>query len=138
RWKSQLDLTRLLSGAGDLDLLVDAQDARTFLRIAKGLGFQRVVACFEPQPAEEVHLYGLDPETGALLHLHVNFSFGPRFPGLDELVLENAAPAQTSGPLHGMPMVQPHAELIACVLCTMEQYTRVRQYPHLLRKRESL
>ncbi|HLJ96379.1 MAG TPA: oligosaccharide flippase family protein [Gemmataceae bacterium] len=138
RWKSHVDLPRLLSGAGDLDLLVDRHDANTFLRIAKELGFQRVVPCFEPGQVQEIHLYGLDPQTGALLHLHVNLSVDPRFPRLDEIILENCSPGDNSGLLEEMPVVQPQAELIVFIFRTLGQYASWREIPGLEAKREKL
>ena len=132
RWKSHVDWARLLTGAGDLDLLVDRSHAARFLRVAQELGFTRVVGCFAPSSAEEVHLYGLDPDTGALLHLHLNFSLGDRC--LDELVLGNCLPAESSGLLAGMPVVQPQAELIAFVIRTMAQYGSLRALPRMLGK----
>ncbi len=133
-----MDLPRLLSGAGDLDLLVDRHDADTFLRIAKGLGFQQVVPCFEPGQGQEIHLYGLDAQTGTLLHLHVNLSLDPRFPFLDELILENCSPRDHSGVLEEMPVVQPPAELIGFVFRTLGQYGCWRGIPGLEAKRQKL
>ena len=116
RWKSQMDLQRFLSGAGDLDLLVDHHNAATFLRVAKELGFKEVVNCFEAPTAQETHLYGLDQASGTLLHVHVNFSLGDA--SLDELVLHNCSMAAGSGLLQGMPVINAPAELIAFVLRT--------------------
>ena len=38
RWKSRLDLARVMRGDGDLDLLVHPEDRDVFLRIAHGAG----------------------------------------------------------------------------------------------------
>jgi PST family polysaccharide transporter len=145
RWKRSLDLERVLCGKGDLDLLVDCQDAEAFLRVADQLGFRRVVSCFEPRRDQEIHLYGLDPETGALLHLHVNLSLlgdesplNDGSPSLEELVLHHAAPGTAPGLLEGMPVVQPPAELIVFVLRTMQQYARLGAYPLLAGKRKTI
>lgn len=138
RWKSHVDLPRLLNGASDLDLLVDRCHAKSFLRIAKAVGFKQVVSCFEPHPGEETHLYGLDPQTGALLHVHVNFSLGTRFSCLDGLVLENCSPPAIPGLLEGMPVVQPQAELIVFVFRIMAQYAHLPELPRLAAKRENL
>jgi PST family polysaccharide transporter len=139
RWKSPVDQSRLLSGAGDLDLLVDARDAETFLRVAEGLGFKRVVESFQPNRADEMHLYGPDQTTGVLLHLHVNFFLlGDRPSGLEELVLHNCSPQDGAGLLAGMPVVQPGAELIVFVLRTMQRYCRLREFPRLFVESEIL
>jgi thymidylate kinase len=135
RWKGHVDLQRVLSGAGDLDLLVDRYDADIFLRVADELGFKQVVPCFESAPAQEAHLYGLDQQTGALLHVHVNFALlGAKYslsPSLEEFVMQNSSPDNSPGLLEGMPVVQPQAELIAFVMRAMEQYARLGQYPRL-------
>ena len=89
RWKAHADLERILSGAGDLDLLVERSHAETFLRVAEEVGFTRVVPCFERSPAQELHLYGLDQATGTLLHLHINFELLDR-----AIVLSARAPAE--------------------------------------------
>ena len=128
RWKSRLDLDRVLTGAGDLDLLVDPQHAAIFLRLARSLGFKQLIGCFEPAlptgVGTERHLYGLDSETGALLHLHVSFSLADEGsflqeigPALTELVLQHCSPAQDMPVLEGMPVVEPEAEIIVHVLC---------------------
>jgi PST family polysaccharide transporter len=145
RWKVSLDLQRVLSGEGDLDLLVDSADAEAFLRVAERLGFKELVPCFGPRPAHEVHLYGLDEETGALLHLHVNFSLAGEgsplrhlVPSLDELVLRHCSPCEVPALLESMPVVQPRAQVVVFVLLAMERYARLRNYPSLARHKQNL
>jgi O-antigen/teichoic acid export membrane protein/thymidylate kinase len=137
RWKSQLDLQRVLTGEGDLDLLVARQDAEAFLAVAQSHAFARVVPCFAPDRTEEWHCYGLDPETGALLHLHLHFTLSAAA-GLEELVLRHSLPDTAPGLLQGMPVVLPGAELIALVLHTMEQYSYLVEHPRLRAKRDRL
>ena len=116
-------------------LIAACDDAECFLRLADELGFKRVVPCFESNLAHETHLYGLDQQTGALLHVHVNFALlgakNSLSPSLEEFVLQHCAPDNTPGLLEGMPAVQPQAELIAFVLRAMDQYARLGQYPRL-------
>ncbi len=145
RWKSHLDLSRVLSGQGDLDLLVDRNDVDALLRVAEQLGFKQVKSCFEPANAHERHLYGLDPATGTLLHLHVHSSlfgkdhaFAALVPSLEELVLRHCTPDIGAGLLEGMPVVQPRAELILFVLCTLDHYSRLGQLPRLATKGPTL
>jgi PST family polysaccharide transporter len=145
RWKVHLDLQRVLNGKGDLDLLVDAGHVDAFVDVAERAGFKRAVSCFEPSLAHEMHLFGLDPETGALLHLHVNFSLageGSRLrnlvPSLDELVLQHCSPCEVPAVLEGMPVVQPRAQIVVVVLLAMEQYARLRAYPRLARQKGAL
>src|SRR5205823_4482971 len=136
RWKSRVDLPRLLNGAGDLDLLVDSRHGAEFLRVADGLGFAPVVSSFEPTGAQEMHLYGLDHDSGLLLHLHVILRLGDR--DLDELVLATASGDSSGAMLAGMPVVNPAAELIAFVLRAMDQYSRWGALPRLAADRERM
>jgi O-antigen/teichoic acid export membrane protein/thymidylate kinase len=135
RWKSSLDLPRVLAGEGDLDLLVARADAGTFLAVAQRHGFLRVVPCFGPDLAAEWHLYGPDAETGRLLHLHVHFALlgadSPLQDSLEEMVLHHSRPHTTPGLLEGMPVVQPGAEVIAVVLHAMAEYARMSEYRNL-------
>jgi O-antigen/teichoic acid export membrane protein len=143
RWKRPLNLERVLKGDGDLDLLLDANQVDEFLRLAEGLGFRRLVSCFEPCAAQEMHLYGLDHDTGALLHLHVHSSLFGNFwgnvaPALDELVLRHSSPEGDASLLEGMPVVQPGAEQIVIVLRAMEQYARLSNLPALVAHKRRL
>ncbi len=142
RWKSSLDLPRVLAGEGDLDLLVARADAGTFLAVAQRHGFLRVVPCFGPDLAAECHLYGPDAETGRLLHLHVHFALlgadSPLQDSLEEMVLHHSRPDTTPGLLEGMPVVQPEAEVIAVVLHAMAEHARLSEYRSLAARRGKL
>jgi thymidylate kinase len=121
RWKRRHDLPRLILGEGDLDLHVGAADVPRFLEVSEGLGFRRAVRAWDPPADEEFHLYGLDPAAGELLHLHVHVRLLGGLtagPALEDLVLRHTAPTEGLGPLDGMPVAQPEAELIALVLRT--------------------
>jgi thymidylate kinase len=133
RWKRSLDLQRVLSGEGDLDLLVDRKHAETFCRVAAQLGFKQASDAFDLPSAHELHLYHLQQETGALLHLHVNLTlfgegspFCNRIPSLEELVQQHSSVEDDGGLLAGMPVVQPQAEVLIFVLRTMELYSSLR------------
>src|SRR5207245_135596 len=99
--------------------LVDRRDAGAFLSVVEGLGFKRVVGCFGSADGQEQHLYGLDPGTGTLLHLHVNFTLlDADHPlrnvewSLEELVLRHSTPTESPSALAGMPVAEPAAALI--------------------------
>jgi len=142
RWKGHVNVQRVLSGAGDLDLLVHRDDAAIFLSLAEALGFTRVIPRFTANVAQEAHLYALDQETGALLHLHVNFALLGMASCLacsvEEFVLQNRAPDPTAGLLEGMPVVRPEAELIVFLLHVMERYARPSEWPRLMVTSEHL
>jgi O-antigen/teichoic acid export membrane protein len=142
RWKSRVDVGRLLNGTGDLDLLVDRQHAARFVEIAEEVGFAQVFPCFEPASSQEAHLYALDDETASLIHLHVNFAL--LHPDIspngcfEELLLCNSTRDDSLGLFNGMPVVQPPAELVVFVLRTMEQYSRLGSLPRLIANDDKL
>ena len=72
-WKSNEHLEAAMTGATDLDVLVDRHRSRDLQRILNAAGFKR----FEPTrpngyPAMEDYL-GFDDETGSLIHLHLHY-----------------------------------------------------------------
>lgn len=72
-WKSNLALAESLAGKTDIDLLVHRQDAAQFRIILSRLCFQPATTTdSEPFPSME-HYYGLDEESGVLLHVHVYY-----------------------------------------------------------------
>jgi thymidylate kinase len=72
-WKSNEAIARSASGENDLDLLVSRSDAERFEGILRHLGFKDV-----RQPAWKrlpgiYHAYGVDPGTGAFVHVHAHY-----------------------------------------------------------------
>jgi PST family polysaccharide transporter len=135
RCKGRVDVRRVLSGEGDLDLLVDHTHAQIFVGLAEQLGFKRVVSCFEPEQSRELHLYGPDLDTGVWVHLHVSVALpgstaktGDVAASLDELVLRHAVPVDVPGLPPGLPVVDPRAELIVSVVQTMQRYASLHQH----------
>src|SRR5690242_10493482 len=119
-WKGSLHLPRVLSGEGDLDLLVDRRDAGRFEGALALLGFKRAVAPVRPTAPAVLHFYGLDPASGALLHLHVYYRLvageslldNYRLP-LEELLLRDVRTVD------GVPVARAPAALVVFVLRTM-------------------
>src|SRR6478735_12328780 len=72
-WKSNDMLARSLSGENDLDLLVHRDDARRFLAVLARLGFNRALAPGGREHPGVAHYYGLDRESGRLVHVHAHF-----------------------------------------------------------------
>jgi PST family polysaccharide transporter len=142
RWKRHVDLQRVLSGVGDLDLLVHRMDAEKFLTLAEELGFKRVMPIFAANPAQEAHLYALDPETTSLVHLHVNFTLLSRTtcfaPSLEDFVLQHCVPDDSTELLKGMPVVRPEVELIVFLFSVMEHYASPSKWPRLFLNGERL
>jgi thymidylate kinase len=135
RWKGHWDFQRVISGEGDLDLLVDRKDVGTFQAILYRLGFKRACDLLWPHLPGMVHFYGLEPATGVLIHLHINYQMlagesllkNYSLP-LEELVLQHITRREEVGLPEGMPVVQPQAELIVFVLRMMLKYSTPTEY----------
>jgi len=72
-WKSNEALDRSATGENDLDLLVGRRDARRFQEILYRFGFRPAVARPVDQLPGIFHAYGLDQESGKLVHVHAHF-----------------------------------------------------------------
>ena len=128
-WKSNLYLKDALAGDRDLDILVDRKDVQRFESILGSLGFKRAIDPMQAPCPSVFHFYGLDNETGVLVHLHVyyrvitgesllkNYSFP-----LEELLLQNPRLVES------MPVPQMPAELILFVLRMMAKHASLLEY----------
>ncbi len=72
-WKSNESIARSASGENDLDLLVIRSDAERFEGILRRLGFKDTRQPRWKQLPGVYHSYGVDPETGALVHIHAHY-----------------------------------------------------------------
>ena len=72
-WKSNEAIARSANGENDLDLLVHRSDAERFEGILRQLGFKDTVQPGWKQLPGVYHSYGLDPPTGALVHIHAHY-----------------------------------------------------------------
>ncbi len=72
-WKSNESLEPALAGVGDLDLLVDVRDTTAFQAVLFQLGLKETTQSPWLRQPSIRHYYGLDPDTGRLLHIHVYF-----------------------------------------------------------------
>lgn len=72
-WKSNLSLSKSLSGQSDVDLLIHREDAGLFRTILSQLGFRPAAnKDGESFPSIEHH-FALDEESGVLVHVHAYF-----------------------------------------------------------------
>src|SRR5436309_10264973 len=134
-WKGTFNLRRVLSGDGDVDLLVHRKDAGKFEAEVAALGFKRAVDPLTPRTPSVAHYYGLNPASGVLIHLHVYYRLVTGAPLLDnyalpleELLLHNTVFVD------GMHVAEPRAALIVFVCRWMLSYSSVTEY--LLRPRD--
>ena len=72
-WKSNEAIAKSASGENDLDLLVDRSDAERFEGILRRLGFKDTRQPRWKQLPGVYHSYGVDPQTGALVHIHAHY-----------------------------------------------------------------
>jgi hypothetical protein len=72
-WKSNDMLARSARGENDLDLLVHRGDAQQFHAVLARLGFRHAAAPGRREHPGVSHHYGLDRDTGRLVHIHAHF-----------------------------------------------------------------
>lgn len=72
-WKSNAYLQDSFDGLGDLDLLIHPGSTARFESIVSGLGFKCAARPQWQTHPSVFHYYGLDTETGIIVHLHVYF-----------------------------------------------------------------
>src|SRR5438874_13522658 len=70
-WKGNYSLDRVLNGQKDFELLVERQSLNPTIRLLLSLGFKRGVINGEERTPGVSHFYGLDAETGRLVHVHL-------------------------------------------------------------------
>jgi thymidylate kinase len=119
-WKGSFQPERVLTGEGDLDLLVDRRHVSRFERVLSALEFKRAVDPLRPPTPSVFHYYGLEAATGNLLHLHVYYRMVTGENLLENycLPLEELALRKVSM-VEGMPVTQADVALIFFVIRMM-------------------
>ena len=137
-WKNNHELDLSLSGETDLDLLVDFGQKHSILAILEQLGYREAANKHIKFPGIS-HYYGLDENTGTIVHFHLYFRLvtgeshtkNYRFPYETE-ILANLV----EGP-SGVPVPSPEWQQVLFVL---RHYIKISCLPGLLlflRERES-
>jgi len=116
-WKSNDALDRSASGENDLDLLVARRDAQRFTELLHRLGFKEARLPPRRERPAVLHYYGLDRESGRLVHVHGQYQLiigddttkNCRLP-IEEAYLASAV----QGPLFRVP--SPEFELAVLVI----------------------
>ncbi len=128
-WKSNLLLNEALSGYDDLDLLVDKCDVKRFEAILLELNFIEASNLNISFSAIK-HFYGLDIETGNILHLHVYYQVktGPSWTKSMRFDFENYILDNTCYHDSGMRIPEKHIELVIFIIRIMMKYSKVNEY----------
>jgi len=72
-WKSNLRLERSLSGKGDIDLIIHRTDGWKAIAILGEMRFKESVILDNITFPSMQHFYGLDEQTGVIVHVHLYF-----------------------------------------------------------------
>jgi thymidylate kinase len=138
-WKSNFSLPQAISGEMDLDLLVDRNSLPQVVAILTELGYKSAIVKWEPATPSISHYYGLDPQTGQLVHVHLfgniltgeSFVKGYLFP-FEQMLFEDGYY------LDQIKLPSKPAELVLFVLRTFIKYGSLLDLIYLLRKPESV
>ena len=123
-WKSNSSLSEVLSGNTDVDLLIHRKNADSFRTLMSQLCFRPAsMQVGESFPAVE-HYFGLDEETGILVHVHAYFQVitgeslakNFHFP-IEKMLLENVREE------HSVRVPTKSAELVVFTLRMMLKHT---------------
>ncbi len=116
-WKSNIRLGESLAGAGDLDLLVDRQDAARFHTALLENDFKLTVSGTGVGHPGVFHAFALDPERAQLIHVHAYFQIvtGDSLVKNYRLPFEDVLLANTRR-LNGVPVPSAEAELVIFTL----------------------
>ncbi len=122
-WKSNWKLERWTRGEGDLDLLVDRQDAQRFTTVLSQLEFKQA----RPSRNREVpgiqHYYGFDKEAGRFVHLHVYYQLVLGHDLTDNYHLPIEKPYLETTVRQGLlPVPAPEFELVVFALRTVLKF----------------
>jgi thymidylate kinase len=129
-WKSNLSVGEALAGREDLDLLVDRRSLPGMVSTLQDLGFKLAFRGDAGDAPGIAHYYGLDDETGQLVHVHL-FTMvltGESLVKSHHLPLEEALLDGADGPV--LPVARRSSELLVFVLRT---YIKHSSLPDLVR-----
>lgn len=127
-WKSNLGLADSLSGGGDLDLLIDREDAAGFQTALAESGFKLAVSANRAGHPGVFHAFALDPDVPQLLHVHAYFQIvtGDSLVKAYHLPVEQALLANTRR-MNGVPIPTAEAELALFALRMALKHTSLAE-----------
>ena len=129
-WKNNQEIDLAINGASDLDLLVAFEQRYLFCKLVNKLGYKEATNQNLSYPNIK-HFYGLDSNSGAIVHIHVYFRLTTgeshvknyRFP-FEAKILSS----RITGP-HGIPVPSPEWQQ---VLYLLRHYIKVSCLPGFL------
>jgi thymidylate kinase len=145
-WKSNFALQDTVEGRTDVDLLVRRSDAGAFKSVLIALGFRPAINTDGKSFLSVEHYYGLDEESGTLIHVHAylrvitgeSLAKNYHLP-VEEMLLRNTREVNSIRvPTKGaelmvftLRMMLKHTSLVELALLTRE-WRRVREEAHWL------
>jgi len=124
QWKGHWKRARWETGAGDVDLLVDAAGAERLDTELVRLGFKPAVLPQEAQIPGTASWFGYDASYQRLAHVHVHLRLlvGGYWTTVYRLAMERAV-LDTAVPRRPFPVPAPELEFIIFVLRTVQRYS---------------
>lgn len=122
-WKSNFHLERALTGIDDWDVLIDRNRFEEFVAVLLENGFKSAKSIFAVSQPGIYHFYGLDEQSGMLVHVHAY----SRILSGDSLVKSYALPMEDMLLNHthrhlGMPIPDANAEMIVFLFRLLLKY----------------
>ena len=138
-WKSNFGLTQAAEEGSDLDFLVDRRQLPCLQALLLEQGFKAATVTSGPNPLSIYHYYGLDGETGELIHVHLfthvltgESLIKSHLLPFERMLLENVEQ------IGAMKVANRSAELVLFFVRTCIKYGSWLDLPYLLRKPEAV
>ena len=138
-WKSNFGLTQAAEEGSDLDFLVDRRQLPCLQALLLEQGFKAATVTSGPNPLSIYHYYGLDGETGELIHVHLfthvltgESLIKSHLLPFERMLLENV------DQIGAMKVANRSAELVLFFVRTCIKYGSWLDLPYLLRKPEAV
>tara|TARA_Y100001980_G_C14547148_1_gene327562 strand:+ start:590 stop:2071 length:1482 start_codon:yes stop_codon:yes gene_type:complete len=138
-WKSNRNLHKALNGEEDLDVLLSERSVDIFHEIIFSLGFKIAVQPEREQSFSIRHYYGLDYNSGKIIHLHVSYKLitggailKNYYLPIEKKIFKNIEQ------LHGIRVPKKSIELLLLVLRKTLESASVIEAFMLYREKESV
>ncbi len=138
-WKSNHSLKSFLQGEGDLDLLVSGSSRKEFESALSEFNFKLAVSPAWEETVSVYHYYGLDEETGKIVHLHIYFKLlsGGMLIKNYHLPFERLL-LDRSNELDGIKVPDKASELLVFVVRKILECSSAPDYLFVIREEENI